>query len=72
MNPNKPPPNHPAAIPGDPLSLLELSVAKRADELARIGGAGSGTDLVYWLRAEREIFEDASAPGEDDRRLAGR
>ena len=63
MNSKAPGPNLLNAVPDDPLSQLELRVAKRADELARIGGAGTGTDLAYWMRAEREVFEGQSGLG---------
>jgi hypothetical protein len=43
-------------FPADELSRLELSIAQRADRLARLDGAERGKDLQHWLQAEREVF----------------
>jgi hypothetical protein len=47
----------PSPLEVDALLQLELKVAKRADNLWRSAGYGSGEDLVHWLQAEREVLE---------------
>ena len=39
----------------DELSQLELFVARRADELARLSGSQLNRNLEYWLQAEGEM-----------------
>ena len=46
-----------AALLEADLLELELQVAHRADELWQEGGADRGSDLAYWMRAEREVIE---------------
>jgi hypothetical protein len=41
----------------DDLLLLEIQVARRADELSLLERLPRGRDLVHWLRAEREILQ---------------
>ncbi len=38
------------------LFQIELRIARRADELARLGQFVPGRDFEYWLRAEREVL----------------
>ena len=47
----------PAAPMEDDLSQLQLEVAHRADEIWRREGNGRGSDVEFWLRAEREVME---------------
>lgn len=42
---------------GDDLLRLEMRIAQRADELRSNCGYPGGTDLVHWMRAEREVLE---------------
>jgi hypothetical protein len=51
-------PNVAASPMEDDLSKLQLEVAHRADELWRREGKGRGSDIVFWLRAEREVIEE--------------
>ena len=47
------------ALPGpaaDYLTQLQLQVARRADELARLGRGPGSLNLYAWLVAEAEIF----------------
>lgn len=47
----------PAGDPADPLVLLQLRVARRADTLASIlGGKPHSLNLTCWLKAEEEVF----------------
>jgi hypothetical protein len=46
-----------ADFPADALSLLELTIAQRADHLARFDGCERGKDLQHWLQAERDVLE---------------
>ena len=46
-----------AALLEADLLELELQVAHRADELWQESGADRGSDLAYWMRAEREVIE---------------
>jgi hypothetical protein len=46
----------PPIVTPDELDLLELLIARRADELFPHGGI-PGKDLERWLQAEREIME---------------
>ncbi len=41
-------------FPLDNLSLLELLIARRADELSRSPGCGPERD--FWIQAEREVL----------------
>jgi hypothetical protein len=41
----------------DDLLQLQLEVAHRADEIWRSEGNGRGSDIEFWLRAEREVME---------------
>jgi hypothetical protein len=41
---------------GDELSLLELRVAKRADELARHRISNREQDVEFWNQAECDVF----------------
>jgi hypothetical protein len=41
-------------FPHDSLSQLELRIARRADELARIPGRREQRD--FWIEAEREVL----------------
>ena len=50
-------PNAPVVSLDDDLSQLEMQVAHRADELWRNEGQGRGSDLEFWLKAEREVVE---------------
>jgi len=50
-------PDVPASAPEDDLLQLQLEVAQRADELWRTEGGHRGSDLEFWLRAEREVLE---------------
>lgn len=46
-----------SAIPSEELVDLELAVARRADELARLESRRSPAgDVSCWMRAEREVF----------------
>jgi hypothetical protein len=47
----------PASQMEDDLSQLQLEVAHRADELWRREGNGRGSDVEFWLQAEREVIE---------------
>ena len=47
----------PALPMEDDLSQLQLEVAHRADEIWRSEGNGRGSDIEFWLRAEREVME---------------
>jgi len=49
----------------DPLLDLELRVARRADELARIQVQNTALNLHCWLCAEQEIMGD-DRPGRGD------
>jgi hypothetical protein len=61
----------PASGLEDELSQLQLQVALRADELWRNSGRGRGSDLEFWLRAEREVMEKRlSTAGERLHRVA--
>ncbi len=51
-----PPPPVTSLDPGELIDLL-LSVARRADELARRLPTGRASDRRLWLRAECEVFE---------------
>jgi hypothetical protein len=42
---------------GDRLVPVLQRIARRADELFGQGGRNRGSDLEYWLQAEREVFE---------------
>lgn len=44
--------------PSDTLLELELRVARRADELARLPADEKPLNLECWLQAEAEIFSD--------------
>ena len=44
-------------FPLDELFQLELRIARRADELARLGERDAGYN--YWETAEREVLPDA-------------
>ena len=57
----------------DALLRLEFAVAQRADELWRSDGKGRGSELDFWLRAEREVIEDRSGfpQGGCDRHAGG-
>jgi hypothetical protein len=55
-------PSSTARDEGD-LLQLELQIAKRADTLWRRGGCRSGSDLVHWLQAEREVLQSYKALG---------
>lgn len=49
-----PPP--PLTDPDDDLFSLQLRVARKADELARVRRTGSGLNLHCWLLAEAELL----------------
>lgn len=51
--------------PPDRLVELQLRVARRADELVRNRGRDRAPEVLYWLRAEREILgaNDPNLPG---------
>ena len=52
-------------LESEALLEIQLSVARRADELSRRFGTSRETDRRLWLRAECEVFERteiASAP----------
>jgi len=38
------------------LLQLEICIAQRADELWKGSGSRGGTDLIHWMRAEREVL----------------
>jgi hypothetical protein len=40
----------------DELALLELRVAKRADELARNRNPNREQDIEFWNQAEQDVF----------------
>ena len=44
---------------GDVLASLQLSIARRADELARARQTHTSMDLDCWLIAEAEIFRQS-------------
>lgn len=44
--------------PADTLLELELRVARRADELARLPSDEKPLNLECWLRAEAEVLSD--------------
>ena len=46
----------------DDLLQIEMLIAQRADELWLHSGGG-GTDLMHWMRAEREVFDSYLAAG---------
>lgn len=46
-----------AGFDGDDLLQLEMRIAQRADELSRSPGSGGGTDLIHWIKAEREVLD---------------
>jgi len=46
----------PGVFSEDDLLKLELAVAHRADEIWKTEGQGRGSDLEFWLRAEREVI----------------
>jgi hypothetical protein len=49
----------PAAVPeiqSNELAHLQLEIARRADQLARLVISDPATDLALWLQAEQEIF----------------
>jgi hypothetical protein len=52
------------AFPSDALSLLQLRVARRADELARGSKVASPLNLHCWFAAESELVEGAG-PGDE-------
>jgi hypothetical protein len=47
------------SIPADPLTEIELRIARRADELARECEVHTSMDLQCWLRAEAEILRSS-------------
>lgn len=47
-----------AFVSAGELDDLQLSVARRADQLARSMRNGRADDRRIWLRAEWEVFED--------------
>ncbi len=49
----------PSAVDGTELTALQLRVARRADELARLGTSSRAGDRQLWLRAELEVLECA-------------
>jgi hypothetical protein len=51
-------------FPSDPLSQLQLHVARRADELARGGEIPFSLSLHNWFTAESELFGFAGAVDE--------
>ena len=57
----------------DALLRLEFAVAHRADELWRNEGQGRGSDLDFWMRAEREVMGNRSGlpQGGGDRHAGG-
>ena len=56
MNPSPAPHELPDSpeIPNDPLTQLELQIARRADELIRIPSPPGSHDP--WMQAEREVI----------------
>jgi Protein of unknown function (DUF2934) len=46
----------PEVLGDDELLRIEMRIAQRADELWQNAGAHGGTDLIHWMRAEREVF----------------
>ena len=55
----------------DDLLQIEMLIAQRADELWLDSGGG-GTDLMHWMRAEREVFDSYLAAGQPAAALAER
>ena len=57
----------------DALLRLEFAVAQRADDLGRSDRRGRGSELDFWLRAEREVIEHRSGfpQGGCDRHAGG-
>jgi hypothetical protein len=49
----------------DPLTALQLQVARRADELAAAGQRRSLLNLSCWLQAEEEILSWLRGPASD-------
>jgi hypothetical protein len=56
--------NQSEELASDPLSKIQLCVARRADELARESKFATPLNLHCWLAAESEIM---AAPGENPR-----
>jgi hypothetical protein len=45
-----------SAIDRNALARLQLKIARRADQLARLVISDPATDVALWLQAEEEIF----------------
>jgi hypothetical protein len=45
-----------SAIDRNALARLQLRIARRADQLARLVISDPATDVALWLQAEEEIF----------------
>lgn len=56
----------------DDLLQLEIRIAQRADALSQGSGNGGSTDLIHWIQAEREVFEQYLGLGQDAAAAAGR
>lgn len=50
------------SYPTDPLTQLQLQVARRADELAARGSAHPPLYLLCWMQAEDEILRQHRIP----------
>ena len=50
-------PKHPAIL-DDVLFDAERTIARRADELARLSGNNPSLALSHWLEAEREFWRE--------------
>jgi hypothetical protein len=50
--------------PSDPLSLLQLRIARRADELVRDSEVVTPLNLHCWIMAESEIISSDGIPGD--------
>lgn len=56
-------------LPKDPLFRVELRIARRADELARLYGTDPVHALDPWRQAEREMFGILAATARHFRRV---
>ena len=56
-------PSAPTASRSELLFQLQLRVARRADELARVGSGSQERDVRIWLQAETDLLCQAFEPG---------
>jgi hypothetical protein len=54
--------NEDAELQSEPLSQLQLRIARRADELARDSKVVTPLNLHCWLTAESELLRSEGAP----------